>query len=198
MRVDHTARVPVDRDEVWRFVNDIPAFVDCLPGARVTESVDESTYRGLVRISVGPFTMGYHGTLVVIDRDDDLRTLRMEADGRDRRGMGDARASIVLTLVPEDTGTTIRGGADVELTGPVASLTGVARVVSSRLFEEFAGELSDALAPELSRDPRPTDRRRDPRLDPRQDSVQLAPVLWSVTRQRVAGYLRGLGRRLRP
>jgi uncharacterized protein len=190
MRLDHSACVPTGRDEVWRFVNDIPAVIACVRGARLIESVDASTYRGRLRISVGPLSLAYHGSLVVIDRDDDLRRLRMEVFGTDRRGAGAARASITLAVLPEDTSTRIRAGADVALTGPVASVSGVARAVSSRLFEEFAGEMSDALAQEPSGHPRRVDRDLD--------SVQVAPVLWSVARQRVAGYLTSLGSRLRP
>ena len=190
LRLDHTASVPVGRADVWRFVNDIPAVVDCVRGARLVESLDESTYRGLVRISVGPFSLAYQGTLVVIDRDDDLATIRMEASGRDRRGAGAAHAAITLALVPEGPGTTVRAGADVTLTGPVASLTGVARAVSGRLFEEFAGEMSDVLARERSGRPREVGRQRD--------SVPVGRLLWSATRERVAEYLRGLGDRLRP
>jgi carbon monoxide dehydrogenase subunit G len=195
MRLDHTASVPARSDDVWRFVNDVPAVVDCLPGARLTESVDESTYHGQVRISVGPWSLAYQGSLVVVDRDDDLRTLRMDASGRDRRGGGSAHAAITLTVEPDGTTATIRGRADVALTGPVASLSGLARAMSSRLFEQFAGEMSDVLAQGPAGPTGQADRRRDSRRDPRMDSVQVAPLLWSVTRQRVAGYLRGLGRR---
>jgi uncharacterized protein len=188
LRLDHIACVPVGCDEVWRFVNDIPAVVECVPGAQLVESVAESTYRGLVRISVGPFSLAYEGALVVIDSDDDLRTLRMEASGRDRRGAGAAHAALTVALLPEGTSTNIHAGADVALTGPVASLPGVARAVSRRLFAEFAGQMCDALAGDPSHGRR-ADRRRE--------SVQVAPLLWSVTRQRVAGYVRRLGR-LRP
>jgi len=188
MRLEHSAWVPAGCDEVWRFVNDIPAVVDCVPGARLIESVDDSTYGGLVRVSVGPWPLAYHGSLVVVDRDHDVRTLRMEVSGRDRRGAGSAHAAITLTVEPDGAGgTRIRGRADVTLTGPVASLTGLARAVSGRLFEQFAGEMSAALAQGPTGDARRADRRRDP--------VQVAPLLWSVTRRRVAGYLRGLGRR---
>ena len=188
MKLDHSACVPAGCDEVWRFVNDIPAVVECVPGAHVAESVDESTYRGLVSISVGPWSLAYQGTLVVVDRDDGDRTLRMEVSGTDRKGAGTARAAISLEVVPEDPSSGIRGRADVALTGPVASLSAaITRAVSSRLFEQFAVEMSEALTRRSSGHPRPTDRRPD--------SVQVAPLLWSVTRERVAGYLRGLGRR---
>ena len=190
MRLDHTARVPVGHDEVWRFVTDIPALVGCLPGARLVEIVDESTYRGLVRISVGPFSLAYQGSLVVIGREDARRTLRMDASGRDRRGGGSAQAAITLTVEPVGPNTTVRGSADVALTGPVASLSALTRAVSSRLFEQFADEMTVALTQEPTGHPRRADRRLD--------SVQVAPLLWSVTRQRVTGYLRGLGRLRRP
>jgi len=189
MRLDHSAYVPADRDEVWRFVNDVPAVVDCVPGAQLVEAVDASTYRGLVRISLGPWSLTYQGSLVVVDRDADRQTLRMQASGRDRRGAGTAHASITLTVEPDGPATRVRGRADVALGGPLASLTALARAMSSRLFEDFAREMSDALAGQVSGQPRPPRRR---------GHVQVAPLLWNVTRQRVAGYLRGLGGRLRP
>jgi len=190
MRLDHTASVPAGRDDVWRFVNDVPAVVGCVPGAQVTDSVDESTYRGLVRISLGPLSLAYEGSLTVVDRDEDLRTLRMEAAGVDRRGAGSARAAITLALVPAAVGTRVDAGADVALTGPAASMTGVARAVSARLFADFAAQMSVALEGESSGRPPGTGRSRA--------SVRVAPLLWSVARQRVAGYVNGLRGRLRP
>jgi carbon monoxide dehydrogenase subunit G len=190
MRLEHSADVPTGRDEVWRFVNDIPAVIGCVPGAQLTGSVDESTYRGLVRISVGPFSLAYQGSLRVIDSDDDLRTLRMQAQGLDRRGGGSAQAAITLALMAEGSGTSIRAAADVALSGPVASLGALTRAVSGRLFEQFADEMTNALEQKGPGHPTPAVGRRD--------SLQVAPMLWSVTRQRVTGYLRGLGRRRRP
>jgi len=217
MRLEHRVLVPVDVEDVWRFLNDIPAVARCLPGAELTEVVDDTTYRGSVRVAIGPLAMNYAGELKVGERDDRVHRMRLDGSGRDRRGAGTASAAITLELEPEGDKTEIALASDVKLTGRMAALGRGVQDVSSRLFADFAEEMANQLngdagtgisdAPSEATDgvggpvhPAPTSTARptQPAQPSQTDSIKLLPLVWSVTRQRMANFLQRLSERIRP
>jgi uncharacterized protein len=219
VRLDHRVLVPVGTEDVWRFLNDIPAVARCLPGAELTDVVDDDTYHGSVKVAVGPLAMNYAGELKVAERDDREHRMRMDASGRDRRGAGTASAAISLEVAPEGDKTEIAVVSDVRLTGRMAALGRGVQDVSSRLFAEFAEEMAIALSGDTGsvHAPRPAaggtavpDHRgsgggvrpgaaASPSAQPgHTDSIKLVPLVWSVTRQRMANFLQRLSDRIRP
>ena len=219
MRLQHQVQVPADVDAVWKFLDDIHAVASCMPGAELTETVDDATYRGQVKLSIGPLAMNYAGEVRIVERDDTSHTMRVEASGRERRGSGTARASIELTLTPDGTATSLEVTSDVALTGRIASLGRGVRDVSNKLFAEFA----ERLAARLGADPasttapphRPAGVPAGPHADASRDvpaaaqysslsgvegsdSIKLAPLVWSVSRERLANLLQRLSDRIRP
>ncbi|MGH3360732.1 MAG: SRPBCC family protein [Nocardioidaceae bacterium] len=218
MRLDHQVKVPADVDDVWKFLDDIHAVAACLPGAELTETVDDDRFRGQVKLAIGPLAMNYAGEVRIVGRDDAAHTLRLDAFGRERRGSGTARADITLSLRPDGSATTLQVVSDIALTGRVASLGRGVRDVSNKLFSEFA----ERLAAQLGAEPGPTaaqpvrravptqdqaDVARDVRPEKRysslpgvegSDSIKLAPLVWSVTRERLATFLQRLSDRIRP
>lgn len=225
MRLEHRVLVPVDVEDVWRFLNDIPAVARCLPGAELGEVVDDATYRGSVKVTVGPLAMNYSGELKVVERDDPAHRMRLDAAGRDRRGAGMASAAIGLELESEGDKTEIAVVSDVRLTGRMAALGRGVQDVSSRLFAEFAEEMAAQLngdagtgsADPLRQEPggagvpdhagsatsssaQPAQRARpaQPVRPAQTDSIKLVPLVWSVTRQRMANFLQRLSDRIRP
>jgi uncharacterized protein len=214
MRLEHRVLVPVDIEDVWRFVNDIPSVARCLPGAELTDVVDDATYRGWVKVAIGPLAMNYSGELKVGERDDRAHRMRLDASGRDRRGAGTASAAISLALEPEGDKTEIAVASDVKLTGRMAALGRGVQDVSSRLFGEFAEEMAnqltggtgpgisdasrratDGVGGPLHAGPAPSAPLAQPAAT---DSIKLLPLAWSVTRQRMANFLQRLSDRVRP
>jgi uncharacterized protein len=219
VRLDHRVLVPVGTEEVWHFLNDIPAVARCLPGAELTDVVDDDTYHGAVKVTVGPLAMNYSGELKVAERDDRTHSMRMDASGRDRRGAGTASAAISLVLEPEGDKTEIAVVSDVRLTGRMAALGRGVQDVSSRLFAEFAEEMANQLSGDTGsvHQPRQAAGRFGVPDRPgsgggvrsgttasssappgHSDSIKLVPLVWSVTRQRMANFLQRLSDRVRP
>ena len=67
-------RAPVEK--VWAYLVDPRRVVTCLPGAELTEVVDERTFHGAVKVKVGPVTVSYKGKVILEEVDDAARRVR--------------------------------------------------------------------------------------------------------------------------
>ena len=67
MKVEIDKVFPIDApsSNAWIFLQDIPGVASCMPGAEITEQVDDSNYLGKVKVKVGPATMAFKGTISV-------------------------------------------------------------------------------------------------------------------------------------
>src|SRR5262245_55076981 len=62
MQLENSFQVSAPPDRVFAYLLDINKVVGCVPGAELTEVVDESTFKGKVKVKVGPITVAYSGT----------------------------------------------------------------------------------------------------------------------------------------
>jgi uncharacterized protein len=141
MRIENAVEVDAPVERVWALVNDIPRVAPCMPGATLTGVVDERTYEGTVAVKLGPLRMSYKGTVVIQEVDEAARSAQMSASGKDTKGAGTARATVVTRLEPAgEHHTRLLVTSDVQLTGRVASFGrgGAINDVATRLFGEFA------------------------------------------------------------
>ena len=79
---------PLDVDEVraWRLLSDIPAMAACMPGAAITEQIDERRWKGTVKVKVGPASAAFAGEIELLEIDATGRTVRLHGKGADRGG----------------------------------------------------------------------------------------------------------------
>ncbi len=143
-----TVHTPVDR--LWSFLQDVELITPCLPGAELTETVDERTWKGRVHVKFGPVQMAFAGTVVAEERDDLAHRAKLYAKGTELRGRGVASASVESWLEPAgDDGTTVRIRSDITITGAAAQLSrGLLPEVSKLLTKQFAECLEDRLMQE--------------------------------------------------
>jgi carbon monoxide dehydrogenase subunit G len=133
-----TVRTPVDR--MWAVLQDVEQIAPCLPGAELTEAVDEKTWKGKVHVKFGPVQMAFSGTVVVDERDDVAHRAKLSAKGTEQRGKGAATAKVESWLEPAgDAGTTVHIKSDITITGAAAQLSrGLLPEVSKLLTKQFA------------------------------------------------------------
>jgi hypothetical protein len=122
-----------------------------MPGAELTEAVDERTWKGTVHVRFGPIQMSFTGTVVVEERDDEAHRARLSAKGTEQRGKGAATAKVESWLEPAgDEGTTVHIRSDLTITGAAAQLSrGLLPEVSKLLTKQFA----ECLEAKLHEDP---------------------------------------------
>lgn len=133
-------------DAVWEFFNDIPLVAACLPGADISEKVDEDNYKGTVIISMGPVKLDFAGEASITDRDEANKTLSVDATGADVKGRGQAALQVKAALVPSGGGTTVTVGQDLQLSGAAAQYgRGLVQDVTAVLLDQFAANMQGQL-----------------------------------------------------
>jgi hypothetical protein len=126
-------------DEVWDYLLDVERIAPCMPGAELTETVDDHTWKGRVNMKFGPVSMSFTGSVEMTERDDAAHRVVLRAKGTEQKGKGAATASVSSWLERVDAGTTVKMEADITLTGAVAQLSrGLLPEVSKRLTQQFA------------------------------------------------------------
>ena len=139
MQLENSFQVGAPPDRVFAYLLDINKVVGCVPGAELTEVVDASTFKGKVKIKVGPITVAYSGTARIAERDDAQRSATLSADGRETTGPGSARASATMQVQPSGEGSMVKITTDYHVAGRVAQFgRGVMEDVSKRLVNDMA------------------------------------------------------------
>jgi carbon monoxide dehydrogenase subunit G len=143
---EFTASAPVD--ELWAFLLDVQRIAPCMPGAELTEVVDDRTWKGRMTMKFGPVGMAFAGTVTMQERDDAAHRVVLSAKGTEQKGKGAASASVTSWLEPRDDGSSlVKMQADISLTGAVAQLSrGLLPEVSKKLTQQFADCLEQTLA----------------------------------------------------
>src|SRR5438309_85057 len=98
MQIENAFSIAAPPDRVYAFLLDVNHVVGCVPGAELSEVVDPSTFKGRVRIKVGPVTVAYAGTARITERDETKRTATLEGEGRETTGPGSARAKAQMKV----------------------------------------------------------------------------------------------------
>jgi uncharacterized protein len=141
MILENEIDLPAGPDEVFALLNDVERIAGCLPGARL-EGSDGDSYRGSVKLKVGPITVGYAGTIRFTEVAVDERRMRVSARGTDTHGAGDAAADVTIVVAPSGAGSSIQLHTDLSIRGKVAQFgKGAIESVSNRLMDQFAANI---------------------------------------------------------
>jgi uncharacterized protein len=157
MQIQNAFTVATPVDELWAFLLDVERIAPCMPGAELTETVGETTWKGKVNVKFGPVGMSFAGTVEMTERDDDAHRAVLRAKGMEQRGRGAATATVTSWLEPADDGrTTVRMTADISLSGTAAQMSrGLLPEISRKLTQQFADCLETTIgeaAPQPTRD----------------------------------------------
>jgi carbon monoxide dehydrogenase subunit G len=147
MRIDNSFAVGQPPERLWATLLDVETIVSCMPGAELTEVVDDRTWKGTLHAAFGPVSMSFAGTVSMQERDDDAKRVVLRAKGRERKGKGAGDATVTAWLEPGDAETTVMMQADVTLSGAAAQLSrGLLPEISRKLTQQFADCLRDTMA----------------------------------------------------
>jgi len=142
---------PLDR--VWEFFADVEEVVACMPGAEVTERVDDQNYKAKLTTAVGPIRPSFD-VKARVERDDSAKEGNIDVNAVDRRGGSQARAKIVYRLSEQDGRTNVVIEQNVTLSGPLAQFgrTGIIEDVNAQMIRQFAACLETKLSPPAAED----------------------------------------------
>lgn len=141
MDISKSFVVRASADATWSFLTDPHRVARCLPGAAITDRVDERTHAGTITMKVGPVAATYKGTIRFERLDPAARTAEIVAAGQDTRGRGGADMRMTSRLVeraPAETEVTI--ASHVNVVGILAQFgRGMIQDVADQMFEKFVG-----------------------------------------------------------
>ncbi len=179
MDLHHEFTVNVPVDEAWRVLTDLERIAPCLPGAQLTE-VEGETYRGQVKVKVGPILAQFKGQASFVSRDDAAHTATLKGEGRDTTGKGNASAMITAELTAIDAASTrCVVNTDLSISGKVAQFgRGALADVSDKLLAQFVDNLNQLIASSPAVAPTPVSA---PEATPTNevriiDSAEVAPL----------------------
>ncbi len=149
MLISNSFEVPLPPDQAWKVLMDIPRIAPCMPGAELTDVVDENTYNGKVSVRLGPVALIFAGTVKFSEKDEVARKARMFAQGKDAKGRGGAHANVDFAIEPVASGSRVLVKTDLMLSGAVAQYgraSGMIQDVAQQLIGQFANSLKKQLA----------------------------------------------------
>jgi carbon monoxide dehydrogenase subunit G len=163
MLIENSFEVPASIEETWAYLLDVEKVVPCMPGAEITEVVDDSNWKGKVTIKLGPVSMAFKGKVSIQERDDDAHRVVLKGSGMEQRGKGAASATITTTAEAIATGTKVVVVQDLTVQGQAAQMSrGMMQDVSAKLTRQFA----DCLKSNLELEPEPAAEAAAPAAEP--------------------------------
>jgi uncharacterized protein len=141
VKLEHEFEVPASPDQTMALMLDAERVVPCMPGATLTEVVDDRTWKAAMGVKLGPVAMQFLVDVKLLDRDEASHAVTLGVSGRDTRGKGGADGTVASTLTGVDGGgTRVHMDTDLRFSGQVAQLgrPGVVQDVSNKLVGQFA------------------------------------------------------------
>jgi carbon monoxide dehydrogenase subunit G len=149
MEFDNSFEVPLPPAQAWPVLMNIQGIAPCMPGAQLTEVVDDKTYKGNIAVRLGPVALTFAGLVKFEEIDNVNHTARVKAQGSDAKGRGSAQAAATFRLEPSAAGSKVLVHTDLTLSGAVAQYgrgVGMIQATASALMTQFANNLKKQLA----------------------------------------------------
>jgi carbon monoxide dehydrogenase subunit G len=149
MDLHHEFDVAASVDDAWSAFLDMPRIAPCMPGAEVTEVIDERNVKGGAKVKVGPVNLRFSGAAEMTEIDPVSRSALLKAGGADAKGRGNADADVRFTLTDvAGASTHVEVSTILNLTGSVAQygrVSGLIDEIASQLIGEFVANLEAEL-----------------------------------------------------
>lgn len=148
MNLHNSFDLPLPPEAALPVLLDIPRIMPCMPGAELTEVVDERTYKAKCGVKLGPVTLSFDGIATFEEIDSASCSARFKAQGTDSKGRGGAAAVVTFRLEPLPGGSKVLVDTQLDLSGSIAQYgrgAGMIQSVASQLIGQFAKNLEAEL-----------------------------------------------------
>ncbi|HEY6257473.1 MAG TPA: SRPBCC family protein [Xanthobacteraceae bacterium] len=179
MEFDNSFEVPLAPAQAWPLLMDIRRIAPCMPGAEVTEVVDERTYKGKIAVRLGPVALAFAGVVKFEELDSANHTALVKAQGSDAKGRGGANATASFRLEPAPSGSKVLVHTDLALSGAVAQYgrgVGIIQATAAQIMSQFAANLRAQIADQSPAAP----PAQAPAARPISGFALMAKVIWQA------------------
>jgi uncharacterized protein len=106
MNFEQRVTIPAPRQELWRFLMDVPQMATCIPGAQDVIAESDNRYKGSLRVKLGPINLNLQGVATITERDEQQWRAVARAEANDRRVGGGAHVTANMSLIENGHGAT--------------------------------------------------------------------------------------------
>lgn len=148
MKFSQTAVIPVAREPLWNFLMDVPKVAKSLPGVETVEQLDDTTYRGILKVRVGPISLTLQGKIIVEERNQESWRASLRAEAADKRAAGAVKGKTNMQLnerSPKETELVVE--TDVNILGKIGEFgQPIIRKKADQMLQEFVENIKKQLA----------------------------------------------------
>jgi uncharacterized protein len=146
MRLENSFEVPASPEKTWELLNDVPRVVPCMPGAELTDVVDDNTWKAKMHVKLGPIALQFATDVHRETADESARRTMLSIKARELKGRGGASATIESSMEAAGVGTRVTIVTELQMQGAVAQYgRGVVPDVANQLVGRFAESLASQL-----------------------------------------------------
>ena len=147
--IEKTFEVEETIDKVWSSLADPTQIVVCVPGASITEKIDDQNYKGEVETKFGPMKVKYDGEIKIEELDHENYKMVLKGKGLDSKGKGSADMEMTGILSEEQGKTKVKFVMNIAIVGMLAQFgSRLISDVSDQLLNQFVDNFKARLAGE--------------------------------------------------
>jgi carbon monoxide dehydrogenase subunit G len=179
LRIEKTFQVSEPIQKVWSLLSDPAKVASCVPGAQITEKIDDRTYKGSISVKVGPSVTDYRGEVQILKLDPQNHEIEIQGKGQDVRGRGSASMTMTGKLATLDGGATqVTSISEVNVVGILAQMGArVITEVSNIMFDKFTQNFQALLLQQ------PNSRPAAVTADIKPEPVEAGSIAWQAIKQ---------------
>jgi uncharacterized protein len=144
VQLEKSFAMPASADVTWALLQDIERVAGCMPGAKITERIDDQHYKGTVSVKFGPASMTFRGNAEVKALDPQTRSLRLFANGADTTGSSGASMDLTARVEAVNAmSSNLVGTSEVSMSGKAAAFGGrMMNTVADQVLNQFAANFA--------------------------------------------------------
>lgn len=152
VKAEKNLKLNQDPDMIWKCMIDPSFMVKSVPGAELTEQLDERNFKGKISIKIGPVTTKFNGEAEFTKLEEADYELTMEGKGLDTSGKGGANMTMNIKLSTlEEGGTEMQSSMSLSITGRLAQFGARMIVaVNNKMFDQWATGFTELLNEQTS------------------------------------------------
>ena len=134
-------------DKVWANLSNPMEVASCVPGAAITQKIDDTNFKGEVTLKFGPIKTQFDGDIEMVELDSSDYRMVMSGKGLDSKGKGSADMIMNGDLQSSEKGTNVNFKMTVIIVGTIAQFgSRLINDVSDQLLKQFIANFKAQLA----------------------------------------------------
>jgi len=152
VKAEKSLKLDQEPSMIWKCMIDPSFMVKSVPGAELTEQLDERNFKGKISIKIGPVTTKFNGEAEFTKLEEADYELTMEGKGLDTSGKGGANMTMNIKLSAlEEGGTEMQSSMSLSITGRLAQFGARMIVaVNNKMFDQWATSFTELLNEQTS------------------------------------------------